>query len=150
MAATFGPHQRAAEDAICLMQSAAERLEIAEFRDVLDYRDGRRPCEPPVWFLLPRLAMRVLVILPDCVELDAIRQRCGGLVAQGHDLAVCCVLASQATLTAALDAQRRITALLRRALDKSAEAIPVFVVSQGDRDAVDDCARAWGATEVQA
>jgi len=46
-------------------------------------------------------------------------------------------------------AQRRITAALRRTLDGSAEKIPVFVVSGERGDDIDDCARAWGATEVE-
>jgi len=93
--------------------------------------------------------MRVLIILLDPVEADTIRRRCAGLIAEGHDLAVCYVLASQATLHATLDAQRKITVALRRALEESAETIPVFVVSQSDDQGIDECAREWGATEVQ-
>jgi hypothetical protein len=93
--------------------------------------------------------MRVLVAFSDPVEADVVRQRCGGLVAEGHDLAVCYVMASQVTLKAALDAQRKVTAALRRALEGSAETIPVFVVSQADGDGIVECAREWGATEVR-
>jgi hypothetical protein len=58
-------------------------------------------------------------------------------------------MTSQVTLKAELDAQRKVTAALRRALDGSAESIAVFVVSRADRDAVVECAKEWGATEVR-
>jgi hypothetical protein len=93
--------------------------------------------------------MRVLVVLSNPVEAGLVRHRCEGLVAEGHDLAVCYVMASQVTLKAALDAQRKVTAALRRALEGSAENIPVFVVSQVDGDGIAECAREWGATEVR-
>jgi hypothetical protein len=93
--------------------------------------------------------MRVLVVLPDPVEVDVVRHRCKALVTEGHDLAVCYVVAPQSNLDVRLDAQRKITAALRQALDGSAEAVPVFVVSEGEGDGIDDCAAAWGATEVR-
>ena len=94
--------------------------------------------------------MRVLVALSEPVEADVVRQRCERLVAEGHDLAVCYIMASQVTLSATLDAQRKVTAALRRALEGSAESIPVFVVSQDDGQGIVECAREWGATEVRA
>jgi hypothetical protein len=93
--------------------------------------------------------MRVLVVLPDPLEADSIRERCGAHLEGGHDLAVCYVLAPQTSLEVALKTQQKITGELRRAFSASAEMIPVFVVSGGDGDGVDDCARAWGATDVK-
>jgi len=93
--------------------------------------------------------MRVLVVLTDPVDSDALRERFMALVVAGEEVAVCYTLYSQPTLQATLDAQRKITAALRRALGGSAESIPVFVVCAGDRDGIADCAREWGATEVQ-
>jgi hypothetical protein len=49
-----------------------------------------------------------------------------------------------------LEHQRRITVALRRAFGALAEAIAVFIVTNGEGDRVEDCARAWGATEVRA
>jgi hypothetical protein len=93
--------------------------------------------------------MRVLVVLPNPIEADSIRERCGAYLAEGHDLAVCYVLGSPTNLEAALKTQQRITGELRRAFSASAEMIPVFVVSGGDGDGIDDCARAWDATDVK-
>lgn len=59
-------------------------------------------------------------------------------------------MASQVTLQATLDAQRKVTAALRRALEGAAETIPVFVVSQAQGDGIVECSREWGATEVRA
>ena len=95
-------------------------------------------------------SMRTLVVLSDPIVAETIRERCSALIADGHEVAVCYVLASQPGLRASLDAQRRITVELRHALETSAETIPVFVVSGLDGDGVDDCARAWGATDVRA
>jgi hypothetical protein len=92
--------------------------------------------------------MRVLVVLVEPIAADGIRERCSSLVADGHEVAVCYVLPVPPSLKASLDAQRRITADLRRALSNSAESIPVFVVTGADGDGVDECATAWGATDV--
>jgi hypothetical protein len=93
--------------------------------------------------------MRTLVVLSDPIESETIRERCSVLIADGHDVAICYVLPSEAGLRASLEAQRRITLELRQALETSAETIPVFVVSGLDGDGVDECAHAWGATDVQ-
>lgn len=99
--------------------------------------------------LAGRGAMRAFVVLSEPIRADTIRARCSALVADGHEVAVCYVLPVEAGLQASLEAQRKITTELRRALDASAESIPVFVVSGLDGDGVDECARAWGATDVQ-
>ena len=93
--------------------------------------------------------MRTLIVLSDPIEAETIRQRCSVLIADGHELALCYVLPRQADLRASLQAQRRITMELRRALETTAETIPVFVVSGLAGDDVNDCARAWGATDVR-
>ena len=77
------------------------------------------------------------------------RQRFEGLAAEGHELAVCYVMASEVTLNSALDAQRKVTTALRQALEGLAETIPVFVVSQADGQGIVECAREWGAAEVR-
>ena len=94
--------------------------------------------------------MRVLVVLSAASLVDGIRTRCFRAVGERHEVAVCYVLEPHATHERALQMQRKVTAELRQALESAAEAIPVFVVSGGDGDGVDDCARAWGATYVDA
>ena len=93
--------------------------------------------------------MRVLVVIEEPIDADAIVRRCGTLIAQGHEVAICYVSPAQGTLQSTLALQRRITAALRQALEGSAEEIPVFVVSQSEGDGIDDCARDWGAAEVR-
>jgi hypothetical protein len=92
--------------------------------------------------------MRVLVVLPESVTEDAVRQRCLPHVRQGHDLAVCYVAAAHTSLLDTLDVQRKVTSVLRQVLDGSAEQVPVFVVTQRAGDDIEECARNWGATEV--
>jgi hypothetical protein len=94
--------------------------------------------------------MRVLLVLSGTSVDDELPTRCKLLMEEGHEVACCYALASGATLQETLDAQRKITARLRDALDASAEAIPVFVVTGSDWDRVYDCAQAWGATDVYA
>jgi hypothetical protein len=96
------------------------------------------------------VAVRTLVVLRDPIEANAIRQRCSALMEAGQEFALCYVLGADLGLRASLDVQRRITSELRQAFETSAETIPVFVVSGAHGDTVDDCARAWGATDVQA
>lgn len=93
--------------------------------------------------------MRVLVVFEDPMATESAQNRCAPLIAGGHEIAVCYVLPAGAGLRASLDAQRKITMDLRRAFGASAEAIPVFVISGLEGDTVDECARAWGATDVQ-
>jgi hypothetical protein len=93
--------------------------------------------------------MRVLVVLSEPDLSKTLRERCSALIAEGREVAVCHVVGKQAGLEGLLEAQRKITTALRRALEASAEAIPVFVLTGEDGDGVDDCARAWGATDVQ-
>ncbi|MFZ5890707.1 MAG: hypothetical protein ACOY0T_06615 [Myxococcota bacterium] len=93
--------------------------------------------------------MRVLAVLRDPLLPESIAQRCGQLAAQGHQVAVCYVAPTQLGLRAVLEVQRKVTLALRRALDNLAEDIPIFVVTEREGDRVEDCARAWGATEVQ-
>ena len=93
--------------------------------------------------------MRVLVVLQDPIATESIQERCSQLIAEGHEIAVCHVLPAGEGLRASLETQRKITMELRVAFGASAEAIPVFVISGLDGDGVDDCAREWGATDVQ-
>jgi len=93
--------------------------------------------------------MRVLVVLSEPFALDQLQQRCAGLVNSGTELAVCCVLDTHTNLRESLEYQRRVTVALRRAFHSYAETIPVFIVTNGDGDRVEDCARSWGATEVR-
>ncbi|HEX6277248.1 MAG TPA: hypothetical protein VFZ53_29605 [Polyangiaceae bacterium] len=94
--------------------------------------------------------MRVLVVLAEPDVSRATRERCSALLAEGREVAVCHVLNSSSKgLQAHLEAQRKITAALRRALEGGAENIPVFVITGEVGDGVEDCARAWGATDVQ-
>jgi hypothetical protein len=108
----------------------------------LSSRHGYVPCV--------LVAVRTLVVLCDPIEANAIRERCSALIEAGQEVALCYVLPAGFGLHASLEVQRRITSELREALESSAEAIPVFVVSGAHGDSVDDCARAWGATDVQA
>ena len=93
--------------------------------------------------------MRVLVVLSEPVDADGIRERCAAHLVQGHEVAICRVLGGPVTLRATLEAQRQITAALRIGLGGAAENIAVFVVTASAGDEVADCARAWGATEVE-
>jgi hypothetical protein len=94
--------------------------------------------------------MRVLVVLAGSVELGVIEQRCAGVVGDGHEVAICYRFPSEVALPRILDAQREVTAALRRVFGQAAEAIPVFVATNADGDRVEDCAAAWGATDVRA
>jgi hypothetical protein len=105
---------------------------------------------PSARLLLGRSPMRVLVVLPVPDVSDSVRKRCAEHLAGGREIAVCHVLRGESGLSASLEAQRKITSALRRALESAAETIPVFVLTGGDGDAIEDCARAWGATDVQA
>jgi hypothetical protein len=94
---------------------------------------------------------RILVVFRAGIDVETVRRRCALDVAQPHEMAVCYVLqADEMSVEAAVEAQRRITLLLRQALDHRAETIPIFVVTERDGDQVDDCAREWAATEVDA
>jgi hypothetical protein len=94
--------------------------------------------------------MRVLVVLAGSVEPAIIEQRCGGVVGDGHEVAVCYRFPAEVALPKILDAQREVTAALRRVFGPAAEAIPVFVATNAEGDRVEDCALAWGATDVRA
>jgi hypothetical protein len=94
---------------------------------------------------------RILFVFRAAIDVESLRKRCLDGVAQEHSMAVCYVLqAHELSFDAALDAQRRITLSLRKAFDQRAETFAVFVVTERDGDRVDDCARAWGATVVDA
>ena len=93
--------------------------------------------------------MRVLVVLREPIATARLRERCGALVEAGHSVAVCYVPASALGLHATLDAQRKVTLALRQAIDDLAEKIPVFVATERDGDRIEDCARAWEATDVE-
>jgi hypothetical protein len=93
--------------------------------------------------------MRVLVVLSEPFAVAHVQQRCAGLVNPGVELAVCCVVDERTDLQVSLEHQRRITVALRRAFGALAETIAVFIVTNGEGDRVEDCARAWGATEVR-
>jgi len=92
--------------------------------------------------------MRVLVVLSEPHVPRPLGERCQRLIGDGHDVALCYSSTVAATIDATLDAQRKITADLRRTLENSAETIPVFVVTGQSGDGIDDCARAWGATDI--
>lgn len=92
--------------------------------------------------------MRVLLVLPDLSVGEERQLRCQALLQGGHEVAFCYRLTSAATLQEALDIQRRLTARLRYLFESSAEGIPVFVVTGNDGDGIEDCAKAWGATDV--
>jgi hypothetical protein len=91
--------------------------------------------------------MRVLVVVAEPADGRWIRDRCLPLLAEGHEVAVCCVLPPLTSLEVSLEIQRRVTSELRNAFDGSAETIPVFVAS--GQDGVDECARGWGAADVR-
>lgn len=94
--------------------------------------------------------MRVLVVISEPLVAAAMKERCGRLVSEGHEIAVCYPLAPLTNLPTSLGIQRRIASALREGLDKSAEQIPIFVVTGAPGDGVEECARAWGATDVRA
>jgi hypothetical protein len=94
---------------------------------------------------------RILVVLRAPIDVETVRRRCSLGVAQAHEMAVCYVLQPHETsVEAAVQAQRRITDSLRQVLDRWAETIPVFVVTECDGDGIQDCASEWGATVVDA
>lgn len=92
--------------------------------------------------------MRVLVVLSGSLEPGELEQRCAPAVGEGKALAVCFRFASGVDLRATLEAQREVTAALRLAFGGAAESIPVFVATDSDGERVEDCAQAWGATDV--
>lgn len=68
----------------------------------------------------------------------------------GAQVAICYQLpAGRDGLHEGLAAQRALTNALREAQGDRAESVPVFVVSDRDGERLDDCATAWGATEVK-
>ncbi len=92
---------------------------------------------------------RILVVLRAATDVETLRQRFRPSVAETHEMAVCYVLPdNEQGIGAMVEAQRRITVSLRRALDQRAERIAIFVVTDRDGDSVDACARDWGATVV--
>ncbi len=92
---------------------------------------------------------RILVVLRAATDVETLRQRFRPSVAETHEMAVCYVLPdNEQGIGAMVEAQRRITVSLRRALDQRAERIAIFVVTDRDGDSADACARDWGATVV--
>lgn len=69
------------------------------------------------------------------------------IVTEEGELAICQVLPAP-SFPRMLEAQQLLTTTLRQALGERAETVPVFVVTGGPGDDVEDCATAWGATSV--
>lgn len=95
---------------------------------------------------------RILVVLRGSVGVETLRDRyrraTSGRSAP-HELAICMVLGPELHgLTATVDAQRRLTVLLRHAIGDAAEGVAVFVASDLDGYGVEDCARDWEATII--
>jgi hypothetical protein len=92
---------------------------------------------------------RVLIVLRGALDREALRQRYAAVANDGADVAVCLVLPNDASsLRDGLQAQRDMTSTLRDVLGESAEDVAVLVASDEDGYGVADCAREWGATEV--
>jgi hypothetical protein len=93
---------------------------------------------------------RVLVVVRETMNERELQRLCNAEPGSPCEIAVCCVLPTDgAGLAQGLRAQRELTATLRRALGERAEAIPVFVASDGHGQSVEECARSWGATLVK-
>ena len=95
---------------------------------------------------------RILVVLRGTFDAEQVRRRyvraTSGRTAP-HELAVCLVLdVDHHELSVAIDAQRRMTMLLRRSVGDAAEGIAVFVASEMGGYDVGACARDWGATII--
>jgi hypothetical protein len=94
---------------------------------------------------------RVLIVVRGAFEPEALRRRYSAVANDGARVAVCLVLPSEASsLRDGLQAQRDMTSALRDALGESAEEVAVFVASDEEGYGIGDCAREWGATEVDA
>lgn len=92
---------------------------------------------------------RTLVVLHGSVDRATLHARFEAILVEGGDVAVCCVLpAGRDGLDDALRVQREVTSALRACVPQHAENVAVLVVSETDALGVDECARAWGATEV--
>ncbi len=92
---------------------------------------------------------RTLVVLRGSIDRATLRARYAAVLVEGGDVAVCCVLpAGHDGLDDALRAQREVTSALRACIPQRAEDVAVLVVSEADELGVEECARAWGATEV--
>jgi hypothetical protein len=93
--------------------------------------------------------MRILVVLTDADPKHVVRERFAALLSAHHVLAACLVAPELGSFPEGLEVQRRVSTMLRYLLGASAENIAVFVISGRPGDNVEDCALAWGASEVQ-
>jgi hypothetical protein len=93
--------------------------------------------------------MRILVVLTDADPKDGVRERFAALLSEHHEVAACKVAPELTSLSESLDVQRRTSSMLRHLLGDPAENIAVFAISGRPGDNVEDCAREWGASEVQ-
>ena len=85
------------------------------------------------------------------IDSEVLARRCEELSPAVVDaqIAICYQLPpGQDGLLESLNAQRALTKALRAARGAAAEEVPVFVASERDGERLDDCAKAWGATEV--
>jgi hypothetical protein len=94
---------------------------------------------------------RVLLVLRGPIDVETVKLRCGPLFAEEAELAVCYQLPQGSHgFHDMLSAQRTMTGALRQACGSRAESIAIFAITEREGDRVEDCARAWGATEVNA
>lgn len=94
---------------------------------------------------------RILLVMKGSINEQTVRECSAGALLDDVPLAVCYQLPNGADgLHEGLSAQRSLTELLRQVHGARAEAIAIFVASERDGQRVEDCADAWGATEVRA
>jgi hypothetical protein len=93
--------------------------------------------------------VRVLVVLRGPIRTETVKARWQAVSRDRHELAFCYVLPPDNDgLAESVRAQRAVTLALRRIGEAAVESVAVFAASERDGERVDDCARAWGATEV--
>jgi hypothetical protein len=111
----------------------------------------------PSWFVSlahgscqPGEVPKILVVMRGAINEESVRRCCRDLPTENAAIAVCYELPpGHDGLVEGLAAQRALTAMLRQVRGADAETIAVFVVSDREGQRVDDCASAWGATEVR-
>ncbi|HUS69001.1 MAG TPA: hypothetical protein VMZ28_30905 [Kofleriaceae bacterium] len=92
--------------------------------------------------------MKVLFVVRSWSALRSIGRSPGWRAAADGECACCFVHEADDGGRDHLGLQQRMTTDLRAVLGAGAEGVAIFVVSGRAGDGVDDCAAAWGATEV--
>jgi hypothetical protein len=93
--------------------------------------------------------VRLLVVIRGSIRLEAVKTQWQAACEEACELAFCYVLpAGRDGFLDAVRAQRAVTTALRQTCGAEAEKVAVFAACERDGERVEDCASAWGATEV--